>query len=330
MKQKRILSTLLLSVIAMAFCGNLSASYAADAITVTVDGQNIIFDQPPINIDGRVMVPVRAVAEKMGWYVTFEKSPNKQIINRRMQEESHVLMQKSIDSNNSFGTKFGYTTDIALHNHTITLRSDGADPIKNSLVAKPVVKNGRTLLGIRDIANGLYADIQWDSKTQTVAITTKPMEQFPNYENLLQYMAENEKTPEKTNIAQNSPNINRQEFAEKVVELVNEERAKEGLPALQTDAKLINAAQIRANEIRTSFSHTRPDGTTCFTILEEVNIPYGYAGENIAYGQTSPEQVMQAWLNSEGHRKNILSKDFRSIGVGYAADGNCWVQLFIG
>ena len=118
-------------------------------------------------------------------------------------------------------------------------------------------------------------------------------------------------------------------YAARVVELVNEERAKEGLSPLRTDAKATQAAELRAAELPTLFSHTRPDGSSCFTALKDAGASYRAAGENIAMGQRSPEQVVDAWMHSEGHRANILSKQFTAIGVGYC-EGNYWTQLFIG
>ena len=118
-------------------------------------------------------------------------------------------------------------------------------------------------------------------------------------------------------------------YAAKVAELVNVERAKAGLPALTLDAAASQAAQVRAAEIRTSFSHTRPSGKNCFTALAEAGVNYRAAGENIASGQKTPEEVVTAWMNSEGHRKNILSPNFTGIGVGYL-EGNYWTQFFIG
>lgn len=118
-------------------------------------------------------------------------------------------------------------------------------------------------------------------------------------------------------------------YAERVVALVNVERAKAGLSALKIDAAASKAAQVRAEEIRSSFSHTRPSGKSCFTALDEAGVSYHAAGENIAAGQQTPEEVVNAWMNSEGHRKNILSSKFTAIGVGYL-EGNYWTQLFIG
>ena len=121
-------------------------------------------------------------------------------------------------------------------------------------------------------------------------------------------------------------------YEEQVVALVNAERAKEGLPALKIDATLQSAALARAKETVQLFSHTRPNGSSCFTILNEYGISYRTAGENIAYGQRSPEEVVNAWMNSEGHRANIMNKSFTTIGIGYhqAANGTkYWSQLFI-
>ncbi|HIS20141.1 MAG TPA: hypothetical protein IAB43_04030 [Candidatus Spyradocola merdavium] len=122
-----------------------------------------------------------------------------------------------------------------------------------------------------------------------------------------------------------------QEAAEAVASLVNAARQDAGLSELELDADLCAAAQARAQEIAQSFSHTRPDGSSCFTILEELGISYRAAGENIAMGQRTPEEVMDGWMNSSGHRANILNGTFTSIGVGYYVDGAGaahWVQIF--
>lgn len=120
-------------------------------------------------------------------------------------------------------------------------------------------------------------------------------------------------------------------FLQEVVNLVNAERAKEGLSALKIDTKVQAAAQVRAKECEQLFSHTRPDGTSFATALKEQNVSYRSAGENIAWGQRSPEEVMNAWMNSSGHRANIMNPDFTTIGVGYYENANgtdYWCQLF--
>lgn len=147
-----------------------------------------------------------------------------------------------------------------------------------------------------------------------------------------------EAPPQETPPAQENPDEDApeesggvQEAAEAVTSLVNAARRDAGLSELELDADLCAAAQARAQEIAQSFSHTRPDGSNCFTILEEFGISYRAAGENIAMGQRTPEEVMDGWMNSSGHRANILNGTFTSIGVGYYVDGAGaahWVQIF--
>lgn len=119
-------------------------------------------------------------------------------------------------------------------------------------------------------------------------------------------------------------------YISEVVRLVNVERAKEGLSALKSDSLVQSAAQVRAMEIVSSFSHTRPDGRDCFTALAEAGVRYSGAGENIAYGQRTPAEVVQAWMNSPGHRANIMNGNFTTIGVGCYKSGNTyyWSQFF--
>ncbi len=119
-------------------------------------------------------------------------------------------------------------------------------------------------------------------------------------------------------------------FAAQVVKLVNAERAKAGLSSVTVDTKVQKAAQVRATEQAKVFSHTRPNGTSCFTALSEAGVNYRGAGENIAYGQTTPQAVMTAWMNSSGHRANILNQKFTKIGVGYTVINGVpyWAQMF--
>lgn len=112
--------------------------------------------------------------------------------------------------------------------------------------------------------------------------------------------------------------------------LVNKIRAAYGVDPLALGGPLSEAAMVRADECHGYFSHTRPDGSTYFTIANEMGIPYGIIGENIAQGQPSPDQVVTAWYNSPGHRANMLHKGFDVIGLGYRYGYPTWVQLFTG
>lgn len=135
-------------------------------------------------------------------------------------------------------------------------------------------------------------------------------------------------TPEQT--PEEDSGSSQGDYASQVVALVNAERAKYGLSALKVDSRVQQAAQVRAAETVQSFSHTRPNGSSFSTALTEAGVSYTRSGENIAYGQSTPQQVVQAWMNSSGHRANILNESFTTIGVGYTVSGGTayWAQLF--
>ncbi|WP_404403371.1 CAP domain-containing protein [Jeotgalibacillus malaysiensis] len=121
-------------------------------------------------------------------------------------------------------------------------------------------------------------------------------------------------------------------FEAQVIELTNQERSKYGLPALSADPELSAVAEEKSADMARNqyFSHTSPTYGSPFDMMKTYGIDYRSAGENIAMGQQTPEQVVTAWMNSEGHRQNILSTSYTHIGVGYVGDGNYWTQMFIG
>jgi uncharacterized YkwD family protein len=121
-------------------------------------------------------------------------------------------------------------------------------------------------------------------------------------------------------------------FEQKVVDLTNQERAKNGLPALKVDATLSKMAHEKSRDMSANgyFSHTSPTYGSPFDMMKQYGITYRYAGENIAMGQKTPEEVVNAWMNSPGHRANILNPNYNYIGVGYVSKGNYWTQDFIG
>lgn len=115
-----------------------------------------------------------------------------------------------------------------------------------------------------------------------------------------------------------------------VYEITNNYRSLVGVSSLTLDSSLVEAASIRVKELSDSFSHTRPKGSSCFTVLSELGISYGTAGENIAAGYSSPQSVMEGWRSSSGHYQNIISSKFKKIGIGVNIINNqyYWVQIF--
>lgn len=121
-------------------------------------------------------------------------------------------------------------------------------------------------------------------------------------------------------------------YEERVVELVNQERAKVGLKPLTMNLKLSEVARAKSQDMhdKNYFSHTSPTYGSPFDMMKQFGITYRTAGENIAMGYRTPEAVMEGWMNSPGHKANILNSSYTEIGVGYVSDGSYWTQEFIG
>lgn len=122
------------------------------------------------------------------------------------------------------------------------------------------------------------------------------------------------------------------EFARQVIDLTNVERRKKGLSDLKADTQLSSVAQKKAADMQQNhyFSHTSPTYGSPFDMMRDFGVTYKSAGENIAQGQQTPKEVVTAWMNSEGHRANILSTKYTHIGVGFENAGKHWSQMFIG
>ena len=139
-------------------------------------------------------------------------------------------------------------------------------------------------------------------------------------------------TPVPTAVPENDATMTRAyQYGLRITELVNEQRIANGLKPVEYSATLSEPAQVRVVEIQKSFAHTRPDGRYFSSVLRDFGIGYRTCGENIAWGQKSPEEVVTAWMNSPGHRANILNAGYTKLGVGYAQNErgvNYYTQLF--
>jgi uncharacterized YkwD family protein/spore coat assembly protein SafA len=129
----------------------------------------------------------------------------------------------------------------------------------------------------------------------------------------------------------NVPAKEQSSVEQEVIRLVNVERAQAGLPALKEDWELSRVAEHKSQDMAKKgyFSHTSPTYGSPFDMMKSYGINYRAAGENIAKGQRTAEEVVDAWMNSSGHRANILSNKYTHIGVGFVTDGNVWTQMFI-
>ena len=264
------------------------------------------------------------------------------------------MIQKTVDVGRDLGRNFIYLANITMETNSILVGNSGYYAEEEKLKATPVVQNGRTLLGVRDIAEGLHADVVWNSATQTVEIKTKPAEQFAYYKELLDYVdryaegtaestePENEKTDSLTFEEEQlqraeqyaaEQNAKRNEFAKEVIDRINQEREKNGLNKLQMNDALMEAADVRVKEIVTNFSHTRPDGRKAKTAANEAGFEGSYIGENITGFANTPKWAVDNWTESDGHRENYLNPEYTYTGVAYLYDkdseyGSYWVQIF--
>jgi len=123
-------------------------------------------------------------------------------------------------------------------------------------------------------------------------------------------------------------------FEKEVVRLTNVERAKYGLKPLTENWELSRVAWFKSQDMidKKYFDHTSPTYGSPFTMMKNFGIKYTAAGENIAYGQKTPQEVVNAWMNSPGHRANILNTNYTQIGVGFAKNSSgtpYWTQMFI-
>lgn len=166
----------------------------------------------------------------------------------------------------------------------------------------PIIYNDYTLVPLRAVSESAGAEVFWDGDTHTVYIETNNESDFDDW-------------------------------GYEVLNLVNEERAKYNVAPLKWDDSLAALAESHCEDMidRNFFAHNTPDGQTPFDRMKAAGISYSSAGENIAAGQYSPQNVMDSWMNSPGHRKNILNPDFEYIGVGLARGGSYgiyWAQEF--
>ena len=120
-------------------------------------------------------------------------------------------------------------------------------------------------------------------------------------------------------------------YEQEVIRLVNEIRKQNGLKALTYDWELARVARYKSQDMKDNnyFSHTSPVYGSPFQMIKNFGISYHSAGENIAKGYATPQAVVNGWMNSSGHRANILNASYTHIGVGYVAGGNYWTQMFI-
>lgn len=200
-------------------------------------------------------------------------------------------------------TAFNDETNITMFIDKKTVYVDG---IGFETDVAPMIVGERTLVPLRVIGEALNGNVEWDSETKTVTIYIAHFDKLGNGDRTLEYRA----------------------FA-----YTNAERKKHGLDALTWNEQLAAVARAHSLDMaeRGFFNHYDPDGISPFDRIKAAGIKYTVAAENIAAGQPSPQKAVEGWMNSEGHRENILNPDLKEIGIGIARGGEYgiyWTQTF--
>ena len=336
------------------------------------NGVPIRIDVPARTVAGRTLVPARAIAESFNAIVAWEQRTQTVTIRLipvqsialesgeiTMDRYDSLRLNPTIFPANATDKKLTYKTDNAnvarvsdngsiyaagAGAATITcVASNGVQTSCQVTVIVPVTsvyvrsdryryKTGET----SEFSVTVYPDDATD-KSYTVDISGVGMSLMENNEALCISSGTAIITATASNGVSGSRDIeviDLNEYAAEVLRLANIERANRGVRALSGPSSLLaSAAMTRAAELISNFSHSRPDGRSCFTALDEYMVSYWTAGENIASGQRTPESVISGWMNSDGHRRNILNSSFTQLGVGVEMDNRgslYWVQLFIG
>ncbi|MDW7670246.1 MAG: stalk domain-containing protein [Bacillota bacterium] len=280
-----------------------------NSFQASVNQASYVLEQPPVISNGRTLVPLRFFSEALGARVTWNANEKSILF---QDEAKQVLL--FIDQQKA------YVNDQQIQ-----------------LDVPPVVANGRTLVPVRLISEMLGYSVQWNDQTKAVTITglagsdvalasvkadqaaSPTGDQNVTYSD--EYAAENVHQDQKT-------------IEMEVIRLVNIERENAGVQPLIKCDQLMKVADIKSKDMAANnyFSHTSPAYGGLRDLLNHYNVSCSTSGENIAAGQKSAEEVMKGWMNSPGHRSNILHPDFARMGVGTVEGGVyggfTWTQLF--
>ncbi len=340
--KKFLTTTLALSFFLGTTVGLTNKTFGTSPVKVLVNGEEIDFikygTQPFINENGTTMLPFRSIFEQFPGYINTEQYSKYKLITFSKNYEDKIINLSLYENEDRLSMIY-----VIPNSYNDTYRYD--DTYTWSFYDTPIVNiNGRVHVPVRAISEAWGYKVDWDSETKTVFIDTTnqnievPSDAYNIHNNQLplkEYEVDGTKKQFENTPEVDKPSVSLEKFQEEVVRLVNEERNKAGILPLEMDTKLNELAVIKTDDMLNNdyFSHYSPIYGSPFDMMDMYEVTYSSAAENIAYGQTTPEEVMNSWMNSEGHRENILNPDFNKIGVGYSTDEIdeiFWTQLFTG
>lgn len=302
-----------LSLLAASLVIGNSSGVFAKPISICVQNQkvNLGSNIPYVSNTNQTMIPIRAVGNVLG-------------LNTSWQNGIVILSGKNVKTNKMTYAKANVNTK--------TLVVDGKT-ITNAVQ----LKNGTTYIALRALSEAFGYNVGWNNGTVNISNSkgnnaqantqTESKPSTPSTQN----KPGTQTTQNTQTTSNNSVSNTVSAYETEVLNLVNIERQKAGLSSLKMDEALRNVARKKSEDMRIKgyFSHTSPTYGSPFDMMKQFGISYTMAGENIAMGQRTPQEVVTAWMNSSGHRANILKSGYTHIGVGYDVNGNYWTQMFI-
>jgi uncharacterized YkwD family protein len=284
---------------------------ASETITVVVDGEKVDFpDTQPQIRDGRVLVPLRGTFETIGATVRWDEN-ERTISSSKKEHLENMDVKMRINSPYVFKDYSYYTLIKSEHEQTV-LKIDQS----------PIILGNRTMLPLRVSGESFGYNVSWESKSRTVKLSkTSSLQSKNDIFKEYPYLSSDEYEPKKAELD--------------VFFLTNKERENVNKEPLALNADLSHVAAKKSLDLYENnyFDHTSPKYGTPFNMLEAFGFNYHLAGENIAAGQPTGSAVVQAWMDSPGHRENMLKSDFEEIGIGYVKKKDqyrtYWTQLFL-
>ena len=230
---------------------------------------------------------------------------------------------------NTIKTEAAKKNDVAQNTQKVKKETKEVTKPNNQIKEKPVVEKTQTAAKVEVTKPNAAKKEATTEKAPVKKEATVPVAQ-PKKE-VATTSPTTQQATEKTETNSNSNQAQVSSVIQQVVDLTNAERAKEGLAPLQIDSALTKSAQLKSQDMKDNnyFSHTSPKYGSPFDQMKSLGISYKSAAENIAMGQRSAQEVVQGWMNSAGHRANIMNGSYTHIGVGLSDSGYYWTQQFI-
>ncbi|MFV0441409.1 MAG: CAP domain-containing protein [Lachnospirales bacterium] len=321
---KKFFTNLFVLMLIFVFSFSYNAEVSADNLKIKMDNSYIDYTKysstPYLSTDGKAMVPFRSIFEELGGDIDTSLYGQFKIIRYDQvnlnhsytvyleEDEQRILVTSTEykeDANSIYTeTKSWYVNDVAIKN-----------------------VNGRVFIHSRAISEAIGIPVEWDNDSQTVTI-------YKNKQNFR--VPSTGVTTKRSTIYSFDPENNNtnisQKYIDEVLRLVNLERTKLDFEPLTLDLDLTYVAEMKSRDMGdyNYYDHYSPNYNSPFDMMTNFGIKYGSAGENLAKGQTTPSEVVADWMDSEGHRRNILDTTFKKIGIGYyVKDGwTYWTQMF--